>query len=680
MAEAMRWLVDPAQVDATGASTPGLTAAEADRHRPHVLVADDNEDMRHYIATLLNPDYEVTTAIDGMDALAKALADPPDLVLTDVMMPNIDGFGLLAALRAQPSTMGVPVVMLSARAGEDGTVEGLEAGASDYLSKPFSARELLARVKANLELDRARRTRDELQRSQLLLDQAQRLALVGNWEIDLATQAIHGSHEYFRLLGVDPEEFATGGVPAALRYLHADDAERLLEALDATVAGENALDLEFRIVPGDGGERRVRSRAELVRDDDGTPRFVRGTLQDITDQYVAQEAIKSAAAAEEAGRREHHIAAELQRSLLPQSSVSTDHLDIATFYRAGVEGTQVGGDWYDVIELGAGRTALVMGDVMGRGVRAAAVMGQLRAAVRAYARLDLPPADVLEFLDGVVRDLGEDQIVTCVYGVYDPTDNTFVFANAGHLPPLLSSATGVTRRLDSTAGAPLGTGPLSLSEAVIDVPAGALVAMYTDGLVERRDSDLDAGIDRLASGLAAYRGELDELPDSLVAELLPDGPDDDVAVLIARVTESLEEFRSAVRRIGPDEREVRATRGFVTATMNEWGIAPHLVDDIVLLVSELVTNAVIHGSAPIELRLRRSRRHVVLEVYDGAFFLPRKLRPTPDDEHGRGLQLVTILADRWGIRPTAEGKSVWCMFELDRDETVHEYDWDLVGA
>src|SRR5207237_10516206 len=104
------------------------------------------------------------------------------------------------------------------------------------------------------------------------------------------------------------------------------------------------------------------------------------------------------------------------------------------FYRAGVEGTQVGGDWYDVVELGAGRTALVLGDVMGRGVQAAAVMGQLRSAVRAYARLDLPPADVLEHLDGVVRDLGEDQIVTCISAVFDPYDRTPTYANHGHPP------------------------------------------------------------------------------------------------------------------------------------------------------------------------------------------------------------------------------------------------------
>ena len=124
-----------------------------------------------------------------------------------------------------------------------------------------------------------------------------------------------------------------------------------------------------------------------------------------------------AAANAEAAAREHAIADQLQRSLLPQQAFDLDHLEVATYYRAGVEGTQVGGDWYDVIELGGGRTALVVGDVMGRGVRAAAVMGQLRAAVRAYARLDLPPADLLESLDGLVREIGEDQIVTCIYAV-----------------------------------------------------------------------------------------------------------------------------------------------------------------------------------------------------------------------------------------------------------------------
>src|SRR5690606_35396640 len=148
---------------------------------------------------------------------------------------------------------------------------------------------------------------------------------------------------------------------------------------------------------------------------DGTPARIRGSNQDVTEQRRAERALARATAEREVAAREHRIADELQRSLLPDSAFRPDPLSIAPHSRAGLEGTQVGGDWYDVIELGADRTALVIGDVMGRGVRAAAVMGQVRTAVRAYARLDLPPADLLELLDALVRELGEDQIVTCLY-------------------------------------------------------------------------------------------------------------------------------------------------------------------------------------------------------------------------------------------------------------------------
>ena len=208
---------------------------------------------------------------------------------------------------------------------------------------------------------------------------------------------------------------------------------------------------------------------------------------------------------------------------------------MATYYRAGVEGTQVGGDWYDVIELGGGRTALVVGDVMGRGVRAAAVMGQLRAAVRAYARLDLPPADLLESLDGLVRDLGEDQIVTCIYAVFDPADRCLRFANAGHLPPIVVVPGGECRLVGGDENPPLGVGPFNLTQHEVDLESDARVVLYTDGLVERRGEDLDLGIETLARHVAEMVGPVDGVPEELVAAMLPDGPDDDVAILVARV-------------------------------------------------------------------------------------------------------------------------------------------------
>jgi serine phosphatase RsbU (regulator of sigma subunit)/anti-sigma regulatory factor (Ser/Thr protein kinase) len=421
------------------------------------------------------------------------------------------------------------------------------------------------------------------------------------------------------------------------------------------------LPLEFtaRVRVGDT-YRLFHALGELVRDPSGHATGVRGSVQDVTEQQATQDAVAAAVAASEAAAREQRIADELQRSLLPPPTFSPDHLDVATYYRAGVAGTYVGGDWYDVIELGAGRTALVVGDVMGRGVRAAAVMGQLRAAVRAYARIDLTPADVLEFLDGVVSDLGDDQIVTCVYAVYDPGERSLSFANAGHVPPLVLVPGEGVRQL-TTAGPPLGTGVPRLEEHQVPLPRGAVLALYTDGLVETRHRDLDAGISELARNLAELRPITDDLAQSLVEKMLSDAPDDDVALLVAQVHEEAEHAHSRVFHLPSDERTVQSARDQTRRTLAEWDVPASRIDDIVLLVSELVTNAIIHGKPPIELRMRTARHEVVLDVRDHANYLPRRLHPTVDDEHGRGLQLVALLAKRWGTRPVPQGKSVWCV-------------------
>ena len=658
LAEAMRWLSGDQRPH--GRREQPAPSQPTGHDRPRVLVVDDNADMRAYVITLLADAYDVSGAADGEQALEMIREDRPDLVLTDVMMPNLDGFGLLAALRKDPATALVPVLMLSARAGDEATVEGLSAGADDYLVKPFSARELLARVRANIELDRTRRASAELERSRQLLDQAQRLAGVGSWEIDLATARITGSEEFARQVGTTVEELGSGVFgPILEKMIHPEDVPIVRSGLEAAVTGV-PLDYEVRVIRRDGAVRVFHTLGELERGPDGSPARLRGSNQDVTEQRAAERALAAAAAAQEAAAREHRIADELQRSLLPTQGFSSEHLDVATYYRAGVQGTQVGGDWYDVIELGADRTALVMGDVMGRGVRAAAVMGQLRAAIRAYARLDLPPADVLEFLDGVVRDLGGDQIVTCVYAVYDPGERRLAYANAGHLPPLLVHPGGRVERLTGAAGPPLGSGPFTLAEEHIELPVGATLAVYTDGLVEHRDRDIDTGIDALAGQLSTMDEWLEDVPDTLVEAMLPDERDD-IAVLLARVAAEDGQALAAVREIPSEERAVQHARGFVTDTLHGWAVPRYLVDDLVLLVSELVTNAVIHGRPPIQLRLRRTSAHVVVEVRDRASFLPRKLRPTPDDEHGRGLQLVALLADRWGTRPTPDGKAVWCV-------------------
>jgi serine phosphatase RsbU (regulator of sigma subunit)/anti-sigma regulatory factor (Ser/Thr protein kinase) len=391
---------------------------------------------------------------------------------------------------------------------------------------------------------------------------------------------------------------------------------------------------------------------------------VLGSLQDITDSRQAEQELAEAAVSKQIAEREHSIADELQRSLLPLRSFDLDHLEVATYYRAGVEGTQVGGDWYDVIELGAGRTALVIGDVMGRGVRAASVMGQLRSAVRAYARLDLQPADVLEFLDGIVRELGVDQIVTCVYAVFDPNDRTLTYANAGHLPPLMVVPGGPAITLTGAAGPPLGAGPYTLHEEQVEMKPGSMVVLYTDGLVERRGRDIDHGITALVELLGQAPPPLKDLPKTLADALLPEGPDDDIA-LLAAVVDAPAATTSVGARFLAEEHAAAAARTLVGDALTTWKVPREVADDLVLMTSELVTNAVRYGKAPIDVRLRRGEGQMILEVDDRTVYRPRKLRPTADDESGRGLEIVSTLADRWGSRSTAHGKSVWAIVATD---------------
>jgi PAS domain S-box-containing protein len=657
LAEAERWLgPDEETVDPE--------AGRPEELRPRILVVDDNVDMRDYVATLLTGEYSVQTAPDGQAALELASADPPDLVLTDVMMPRLDGFGLLAALQANPRTLHVPVVMLSARAGEEGVIEGLEAGADDYLVKPFSGRELLARVRANLELDRARRTRDELEHSQRMQDQAERLAEVGSWEIDLATGSVRASDQYLRMVGLTRAELGALSFDDALtRVTPPEEREFVQRTVGEALAGGGSFDYVRRGANPAGAPQWVRVRGEVVRDGAGRPVTVRGFMQDVTQRRLAEDAIAASAAARNAAEREHKIADALQRSLLPPQHFDSDHLEVATYYQAGVAGTQVGGDWYEAIELGAGRTALVIGDVAGRGIRAASVMGQLRAAVRAYAQLDLPPAEVLELLDNMLCQLSPGQLATCIYGVYDPVWREFRFANAGHLPPLLASPGQAVQRLPIATAPPLGVGAAHYEECRVNLPGEALITLYTDGLVERRGRDLDSGIDQLAEHVRAGQLPVAELPARLVEALAPDGTEDDIAILVAGISSDSAQ-QTVTLEVPATPAAVGEARRFAVSTFSGWALPEDLLQDGALIATELVTNAIVHGQPPIHLRLRRTARELAIEVDDAASAMPRKLRAGVDDLHGRGLDIVAQLSNRWAARADGYGKTVWSTLRI----------------
>ncbi|MFJ8213586.1 SpoIIE family protein phosphatase [Streptomyces sp. NPDC096033] len=232
---------------------------------------------------------------------------------------------------------------------------------------------------------------------------------------------------------------------------------------------------------------------------------------------------------------QRHAALTLQRSLTNNALPDVPGLQLTGRYLPASD-HDVGGDWYDVIQLPRGRTGLVIGDVMGHGIHAAAVMGQLRTAVRTLARHDVPPARMLRSLDAVVSDLGEDEMATCVYAVHDAATGCCVIARAGHPPPAVVTADGTVAFLEGQPGTPLGTGGRAFRTETVPLPPGSLLALYTDGLIEARDRDLDEGMDLLARALRQPARPLEELCEGVLTRLLPTAPQDDVAILLARTT------------------------------------------------------------------------------------------------------------------------------------------------
>ncbi|OAH11675.1 SpoIIE family protein phosphatase [Streptomyces jeddahensis] len=383
-------------------------------------------------------------------------------------------------------------------------------------------------------------------------------------------------------------------------------------------------------------------------------------------------------------RREHQRALILQRSLLPPGAPEASGLEIACRYLPGSGATgrpsEVGGDWFDVIELPGHRTALVVGDVMGRGLRAAVAMGELRTAVRTLALLDLEPAEVLSQLDEIARglgtpggvrqatrvarhareaDLSEVYLATCVYAVYDSVTRRCTFANAGHLPPALVEPGEPALMLDVPPGMPLGVGGEPFEEVEVELPEGALLALYTDGLVESRDHPLDEGLQAFLGALADPGPELEDVCDHVLGTLDTHHGEDDVALLMARV-QGLPSDAVGDWTLPREPRSVGRAREYARAQLLSWDLEP-LVDTTELLVSELVTNALRYGEGEIRLRLLLDRT-LVCEVWDAGLVQPRRRRARATDEGGRGLQLVGLLSASWGSRRTHRGKTVW--FEL----------------
>lgn len=766
--EASRWSADEPDEPQPGvARTTDVT----------VLVVEDNADLRGYLARLLEPPWRVLQASDGRAALAIAREQLPDLVLSDVMTPELDGVGLLRELRADPATEAIPVVFLSARAGEEAAFEGLDAGADDYLPKPFSAQELVARVRSNLELARLRTRESGFRRA--VVDSLQE----GFFVTDAEGSITEINAAFGKLIGYGPE-----GVPYRYPYpwlvdpdedpagRQSSDAARRAVASDGS--GQFVLPLRHRdghrlwaavsvaLVPGKGGRRMAVGTArdvtaeratidreavlahfsETLAGAFGVTEVLTAGLAELQTAFTptsavtvlwpgdgADASVVSASTvsawtqldqrSRDALRRARHlptgqvtvrpapgapgqagmiaaplgddaavalgfetprpltvedrtlfgsltahltrlltrarryddaraVALTLQRSILGPIDLP---LAFAVRYEPAVQPMEVGGDWYDVVMLPAGRTGIVVGDCVGRGLPAAAVMGQLRSACRALLLRATGPRQVLTELDEFAGRVAGAKCSTVFCAIIDSAEGMVRYSCGGHLPAVLCHPDGSSELLDGARSLPMGVDPgRRRLEATASLQPGSTLLLYTDGLVERRRMSLDIGLDAIRR-LVAEHGDRapEELADLLLADRQPDaGYDDDVAVLVYRhppqpLRVELPADAIELARLRRDLRQ------WLAASLIPVGVA----EDAVLAVDEACSNAIVHGAGGdparrVTVTARLVPERLTLAVADTGTWKP------PGDDPGRGLVLMRAVLDEVSIDDGATGTTV----------------------
>ncbi|OIJ95847.1 amino acid permease [Streptomyces monashensis] len=378
--------------------------------------------------------------------------------------------------------------------------------------------------------------------------------------------------------------------------------------------------------------------------------------------------------------RGYGVALKLQRGLLPRRLPQHAAVESASRYVPADNRSGVGGDWYDVIPLSGTRIGLVVGDVLGHGLGAAATMGRLRTGVRVLARLDLSPDELLSRLTDLVEQTAHDAGagprgpgrrmphadaalgVSCLYAVYDPVSGKCGVARAGEpvglavVPP----RTGVADCPELPPGPPLGIGGLPYRSTELDLEPDSLLALFTEGLLQAADGR-DAGFARLCRVLADGRGSLEERCDRAVAGLLPGPADVDATLLMVR-TRLLDRNQHVEWAVLPEPAAVATIRAAVTKQLGDWGLGD-LAFTTELIVSELVTNAIRYVGGPIQVRLIRDRA-LICEVSDTGHTSPHLRHAASDDEGGRGLFIIARMTHHWGTRYTSGGKTIWTEQDL----------------
>jgi len=656
-----------------------------------VLIADDNADMRRHLHHVLSARWDTLVFADGEAALAGARRHHPDVVVTDVMMPNLDGFGFVQALRADPELARIPVLMLSARAGAE--AEGFAHGADDYLPKPFSSGELVTRVAARLSAagrERTARVRDEAAQRHLtdVAELSAALNQAGSTG-DLLTALLSSQHGSLDATAValgrleDSRILITyaGDVPTELRdryYLVAADAAIPLAQVMRTgepmvIPDTEHTEPHFEWVARDFSDAVRAAVIHPLRDGLGRvtgavalcwprPRaFSAAELDTITETAVTTSvAVTRIWAAE----REHRIAVGFQEHLLDLDRRSSAAV-VAAVYEPAVEAMRVGGDWYVTMPLAdPARLGVSVGDVVGHGLRAATVMSKLRAATSTSTITDAEPTAVLNVLQQSAATTPGAASSTVAYAVVDSRAHTLEYACAGHPYPLLVLPDGATRYLGDGRRPALGAfragdGPLGHAE----FPPGALLLLYTDGLVERRGESLDAGFARLAEAVSASAGlPTGEVCDEVLRLMRPSGGYTDDVVLVAVRCPGVD--ANGFFAVVPAEVDQIPT---LRHAVRDWLAPLHLnqdmTHDVLLTTCEALSNAIEHGSDPdlgptVCVEGFADDDQIAITVSDTGAWTNDSSASRRNAVRGRGLTLINGLADTVHTTRTSRGTRV----------------------
>jgi PAS domain S-box-containing protein len=611
---------------------------------PSVLLVDDRPENLLALAAVLEPlEVRLRTAASGEEALKALLQEDFAVVLLDVQMPGMDGFETARYIRGRERSRTTPIIFLTAVSTDVAQVaKGYEAGAVDYVLKPFEPNILRSKVSVFCDLERQRRARA---RSDEMLLLAWRSLPTGAALIDADGRVLRANPMLQRLT----TGRATRGV--AVSTLVAPEDRLALDALlTAALAGATVPPAAELHVAGEE-PIPVSILAWGVREADGEIHSVLIQVDDLRERRRAEAARERLAAeraaraeAEAAYERERVIASTLQRDLLPRRLPDAPGVTLAAHFAAGGEGTAVGGDWFDAFSLPGGRLGLVIGDVAGRGVAAAARMGQLRSVARAYAVEGHPPAEVVARLNLYHQALRADDMTTLVYAVVEPDLGRLRLVNAGHPPPALVVPGAPARLLEGSCPA-LGIAEISRPpEIVVDFPAGATLVLYTDGLVERRGVGIDAALAKLLRALGSAPGDIEAVRDDVVEACLgPERVDDDVTALFVRAEPVLGD--SVRVSLTPDPDALAATRRMLRRWLAEVGAAPDEAASIVMAANEAWQNAIEHGHdfahVPVNVRFDREDDEVVVTVRDAG----GRGTPPGDPDRGRGIALMQGLMD-----------------------------------